>query len=207
MPPVSRARPRSSTHAQPVPRSAQTSGGAKYRSPDDPAARKSFVRGIISGHYHPAATMSSRRPDEFKRAGRQAPMRTVVAALITRGTKLLICQRRRDDKFPLLWEFPGGKVERGESLADALARELREELGVAATIGKEVYRTRHRYSELQNEFLLIFFHASIASGASPANLSFERIEWTDPSALPQYDFLPADQELIRLLSTRAIALD
>jgi 8-oxo-dGTP diphosphatase len=151
--------------------------------------------------------MSSKRPDELKRAAGQAPMRTVVAALITRETKLLICQRRRDDKFPLLWEFPGGKVERGESLADALARELREELGVAATIGKEVYRTRHRYSELQNEFLLIFFRASIASGASPANLSFERIEWTDPSALPQYNFLPADQELIRLLSTRAIALD
>jgi 8-oxo-dGTP diphosphatase len=143
----------------------------------------------------------------LQRAPGQAPLRTVVAALITRETKLLICQRKRGDSFALRWEFPGGKVESGESLAEALARELREELGVAATIGEEVYRTRHRYSELRDEFLLIFFRASLASGASPVNLAFERFEWTDPPSLPQYDFLPADKELIRLLSSRTIALD
>lgn len=134
-------------------------------------------------------------------------MRTVVAALITQGRKLLICQRRRTGPFPLLWEFPGGKVESGESPAGALARELWEELGVAATVGEEVYRTRHRSSELRNELLLIFFRARLAAPTSPVNLAFERFEWVDLPALPQYDFLPADKELIRLLSTHAIQLD
>ncbi len=66
-------------------------------------------------------------------------MLTVVAALIQSEGKLLVCQRRRGSKFELLWEFPGGKVEPGETLEYALERELREELGVAARIGLEVH--------------------------------------------------------------------
>ena len=131
-------------------------------------------------------------------------MQTVVAALISRDSKLLICQRRRGDSHALRWEFPGGKVEAGESPAEALARELREELGVAATIGTEVYRTRHRYGELQDERILIFYRASIDDSALLQNLVFERFEWAGPSALPQYDFLPADKELINLLASRSI---
>lgn len=134
-------------------------------------------------------------------------MRTVVAALITQDRKLLICQRKHTGPFPLLWEFPGGKVEPGESAADALARELREELGVTAAVGEEVYRTRHRYPEMRDDLLLIFFRARLAGGASPVNLAFERFEWADLSALPQYDFLPADSELIRRLSAHTIELD
>jgi len=134
-------------------------------------------------------------------------VRTVVAALITRDSKLLVCQRKRNDSHPLQWEFPGGKVEAGESPAEALARELREELGVAATIGSEVYRTRHQYKDLPEEFLLIFFWAHIGDSASLQNLAFERFEWAAPSALSRYDFLPADKELIDLLASGSIRVD
>ena len=134
-------------------------------------------------------------------------MLTVVAALIVRDSKLLVCQRRRDDSHGLQWEFPGGKVEPGESLAQALTRELREELGIDATIGKEIYRTRHRYQESQTELSLIFFQANIDDSSPLHNLAFERFEWADISALLQYEFLHADKELIELLASRAIRLD
>jgi 8-oxo-dGTP diphosphatase len=134
-------------------------------------------------------------------------MRTVVAALIGRDSKLLVCQRRRDDSHALRWEFPGGKVESGESPAEALVRELREELGVAATIGAEVYRTRHRYSGLQDELVLIFYWATISESVLLQNLVFEHFEWASPSALPHYDFLPADKELIALLASGSIRVD
>jgi 8-oxo-dGTP diphosphatase len=132
---------------------------------------------------------------------------TVVAALITRNSKLLVCQRKRNDTHPLQWEFPGGKVEPGESLAEALTRELREELGVSATIGAEVHRTRHRYRELPDDLLLIFFLATIEDSALLQNLQFEKYEWADPSLLRNYDFLPADKDLVESLARGSILMD
>ncbi len=134
-------------------------------------------------------------------------MITVVAALIRDNGRLLICQRRRDDRFGLKWEFPGGKVQPPETPAAALARELAEELGVSATIGREVYRAHYRYTELADDLELIFFSASLP-GAPDApllrNLAFERVEWVASDALTQYDFLPADLELVTLLSTGSL---
>jgi 8-oxo-dGTP diphosphatase len=134
-------------------------------------------------------------------------MKTVVAALICRGGKVLVCQRRRNDTFALQWEFPGGKVEMGESPIDALERELREELGVAATIGDEIYRTKHRYGDLAADLSLIFYRASVQADSLLENLAFERFEWADPSELLRYRFLAADKELIALLVRREIVLD
>jgi 8-oxo-dGTP diphosphatase len=125
-------------------------------------------------------------------------MRVVVAALIEREGSLLVGQRRRGDKFALKWEFPGGKVRPEESPEQALARELREELGVGATIGAEVFRTRHRYSALSHELLLIFFSARI--DAEPENLAFEQVCWVERARLESYDFLPADRELVARLA-------
>lgn len=125
-------------------------------------------------------------------------MRVVVAALIERDGSLLVGQRRRGSNFALKWEFPGGKVRSKESLEEALARELREELGVGATIGPEIYRTRHRYNELSHELLLIFFSARIAG--EPENLVFEQVAWVERSRLESYDFLPADRELVARLA-------
>ena len=71
-------------------------------------------------------------------AKRQNQMKQVVAAIIVRDSKILICQRTEDQAMPLKWEFPGGKVERDEDLKDALHRELDEELGIDAVIGRKV---------------------------------------------------------------------
>ena len=131
----------------------------------------------------------------------------VAAALIVRNSRLLVCQRHRDDSHPLQWEFPGGKVEPGESPAQALARELREELGVDARIGKELYRTRHRYADSLSGFGLIFFHVDVDDSAPLQNLVFEKFEWADISSLPRYDFLEADKELVNLLASRSIQLN
>jgi 8-oxo-dGTP diphosphatase len=134
-------------------------------------------------------------------------MTTVAAALIFRDSKLLVCQRHREDTHALQWEFPGGKVEPGESPAEALARELREELGVEAVIGKELFRTRHRYREFQAELELIFFRAEVDRAAPLQNLVFERFEWSDVTTLPEYDFLQADKEFVGLLASRSIPLE
>ena len=125
-------------------------------------------------------------------------MKTVVAALIPSGGKLLVCQRRRTDSFGLMWEFPGGKLEPGETPAQAIARELHEELGVIARIGREIYRTRHQYSELAEPIDLIFFTATV-NPAEIRNLAFEAMEWRDPSDLANLNFLPADRELVEKL--------
>ena len=135
------------------------------------------------------------------------PELEVVAALILRDSRILVCQRRRDDSHPLQWEFPGGKVEPGEIPQDALARELREELGIEAVIGRELFRTRHQYREFGQALELIFFQASVDRSVPLQNLVFERFEWADPSALPNYDFLQADVEFVALLASNAILLD
>ena len=126
-------------------------------------------------------------------------MITVVAALIESDGKLLVCQGRRGSTFELLWEFPGGKARSGESLEAALARELREELGVTATIGAAIYRTTHHYAEMSEPIELVCFWAS-APPNKIRNRVFERIEWRAPETLPELEFLPADRELIEMLA-------
>jgi len=132
-------------------------------------------------------------------------MLTVVAALIQHEGKLLCCQRRRGSRFELQWEFPGGKRENGETLPDALIRELREELGVAARVGPEVHRLRHQYGSTGMPFELVFFSVS-APADEIQNLEFERIEWRKPRDLPKLDFLEADRDLVAKLASGAIRL-
>jgi 8-oxo-dGTP diphosphatase len=125
----------------------------------------------------------------------------VVAALIEADGKLLVCQRRRTDSFGLMWEFPGGKLEPGETPAEALARELQEELGVDAQIGPEIFRTRHQYSELGEAIDLIFFSATVTP-ADIRNQAFETMEWRQPQTLHELNFLPADREFVAMLSRK-----
>jgi 8-oxo-dGTP diphosphatase len=126
-------------------------------------------------------------------------MLTVVAALIEADGTILVCQRRRGDTFELMWEFPGGKLQAGETPEQALARELREELSVEAVVGPEVFRTRHRYAEMSEEIELIFFALTVESTAV-RNIVFESMEWRAPEALSELNFLPADREFVGMLA-------
>jgi len=132
-------------------------------------------------------------------------MLTVVAALIESDGKLMACQRKRGSRFELFWEFPGGKTEPGETLEAALARELREELGVEAKIGPEIHRLRHKYGDAGEPFELVFFAATVAP-REVKNLEFEQIQWCKIASLPQLNFLPADRDLIQKLASGEIRL-
>ena len=126
-------------------------------------------------------------------------MLTVVAGLIEADGKVLVCQRRRGDAFELMWEFPGGKLQAGETPTVGLARELREELDVEAVVGAEVFRTRHLYAEMSEEIELIFFAISVEP-AAVRNIVFENMEWRGRRTLGELNFLPADREFVRKLT-------
>jgi 8-oxo-dGTP diphosphatase len=122
-------------------------------------------------------------------------MKHVVAALIFKDGKVLVCQRTRHQTMPLKWEFPGGKIEEGEQPRDALRRELDEELGIHAKIGQEVARIRHEYSgggSVELRFFVVHeYHGEIE------NKIFRDVRWSPRSELSQYDFLEADLSLVR----------
>ncbi|HUN84111.1 MAG TPA: (deoxy)nucleoside triphosphate pyrophosphohydrolase [Terracidiphilus sp.] len=121
-------------------------------------------------------------------------LRFVAAALIVRGAEVLICQRRADQPMAHQWEFPGGKIEPGESPEQALARELDEELGIQATIGPHVTHIRHNYRH-GGAVDLQFFAVHRFSGELQ-NRIFQQLKWVKLEDLPAYDFLAADRGLI-----------
>lgn len=125
-------------------------------------------------------------------------LRFVAAALILRGGEILICQRRADQPMALQWEFPGGKIEPGESAEQALARELDEELGIRATVGPLVTRIRHNYRHGGAVDLQFFVVREFAGEIE--NRIFSQVVWAPLEKLPEYDFLPADRGLIRDLA-------
>ena len=127
-------------------------------------------------------------------------------ALVDADGRVLLTARPPGKSMAGLWEFPGGKVEEGESLPAAIGRELYEELAVTAQIGDEVFRTLHRYRGIADNLLVVFFRADIRDKDVPQNLVFERIEWADLVSLPRYDFLQADRELTAFLASRVIPL-
>ena len=121
----------------------------------------------------------------------------VVAAVMERDGLILIGQRRQQDRHPLKWEFPGGKVEPGEEPRAALERELAEELNVRATIGEEIVRYEYQYPN-RAPILLIFYRVREFTGEIE-NRAFERIVWERADRLPEYDFLDGDVDFVRRL--------
>ncbi|MFR9215938.1 MAG: (deoxy)nucleoside triphosphate pyrophosphohydrolase [Ruthenibacterium sp.] len=124
----------------------------------------------------------------------------VVAALIWRDGKFLICQRPAHKARGLLWEFVGGKVEPGETKQQALVRECREELGIETAVGDVFMEVTHTYPDLTVHLTL--FHVSIVQG-EPQRLEHEDMRWILPEDIPQYVFCPADEAILQKLRRRA----
>ena len=128
----------------------------------------------------------------------QLCMQTVVAALLWRGSRILIAQRAAGEPHPLEWEFPGGKVEPGESPEAALKRELQEELGIEAVIGPEYTRYEFAYP-LKSPLSLRFFTVTAFDCEPQTRGMFQQLVWEDPERLSGYEFLAGDLPLIQLL--------
>ncbi|MGA2169491.1 MAG: (deoxy)nucleoside triphosphate pyrophosphohydrolase [Terracidiphilus sp.] len=137
--------------------------------------------------------MQEDQPNSTKRSAGPA-LRFVAAALIVRGGEVLIGQRRPDQPMALRWEFPGGKIESGESPEQALVRELEEELGIQAVVGPRITRIRHNYRH-GGAVDLQFFAVHEFSGEMQ-NRIYHEVRWTRLEDLPGYDFLAADRSLI-----------
>jgi 8-oxo-dGTP diphosphatase len=127
-------------------------------------------------------------------------IRVVTAVIEREDRRLLIGQRRREDSSPLKWEFPGGKVKIGESLEQALARELREELDVTLLRAVPISRVEHKYGGNIGSLSILFFAVTIRESVLHPG-PFEQVAWVLPRELGQYDFLAANHRLIAELAT------
>ncbi len=121
----------------------------------------------------------------------------VVAALIWDGDKFMICQRPANKARGMLWEFVGGKVEPGETKQKALIRECQEELAITLSVGDEFMTVVHEYPDITVRLTL--FHATIAEGV-PQMLEHNDIQWITVDQIPDYEFCPADVEILRRLT-------
>lgn len=120
----------------------------------------------------------------------------VVAGVIIEDGRILICQRQAGRFGAHQWEFPGGKVEPGEEPQGCLRRELKEELGIDAVIGPELYRITHHYPDRSVD--LAFYRVEAYEGR-PVNREFRTLQWVERNRLGHFDFLEADRSFIRAL--------
>ena len=120
-------------------------------------------------------------------------MTEVVAALIWKNNKFMICQRPAHKARGLLWEFVGGKVEPGETKEQALIRECKEELDILLSVGDVFMDVIHEYPDITVHLTL--FNATIAEG-EPQKLEHNDIQWIMPKEISNYEFCPADKEIL-----------
>jgi 8-oxo-dGTP diphosphatase len=126
----------------------------------------------------------------------------VAAGIIRRNGLILACQRKAQSRYPLKWEFPGGKLEPGEQPASALARELQEELNIEAVIGEEFYRQEWEYPQSagnDGRFRVHYYFVSSFRG-EPENRTFEQIRWVTPHELQGMDILEGNREAVERLA-------
>jgi mutator protein MutT len=121
----------------------------------------------------------------------------VAAAIIMKGGRYLICRRGEGGSCAHLWEFPGGKRERGETPEECLWRECREELGVDIHIRTVFEKTTYRYPD--REIAFTFFLADIIAGDITPTVH-EAVRWVLPSELKNFKFCPADVGIVNLLN-------
>ena len=123
-------------------------------------------------------------------------MKDVSAGIIVRNGKIFIAQRPEGKPLPNVWEFPGGKLEAGETLAQALARELREELAITVQPGAALWDTVYAYPDVTVH--LTFLPACLA-GQTPRALEHHALRWLHPAEAHLADFCPADQRFLQAL--------
>jgi 8-oxo-dGTP diphosphatase len=128
----------------------------------------------------------------------------VVAGLIVRDGRLLITQRTQPPALAGNWEFPGGKIEEGEAPEVALARELREEIGVDVRVGRIWDVLFHRYPDF--DLIMLVYACAIADG-EPRAVDVGDLAWVLPVELPRWDILPADRPLVERLRTEGLPSD
>lgn len=123
----------------------------------------------------------------------------IVTAAIIRNLcgEILICQRPENKSCPLLWEFPGGKLEANETLQECLARECMEELGIEIEVQTEIGVTNYRYQTFEVE--IHFFESNLVAG-TPQGLEHKQILWVAPNRFSEYDFCPADIDILHKLT-------
>ena len=126
-------------------------------------------------------------------------MTEVVAALIWKNNKFMICQRPAHKARGLLWEFVGGKVESGETKEQALIRECKEELNVLLSVNDVFMDVVHEYPDITVHLTL--FDATIADG-EPQKIEHNDIQWITPSEIANYEFCPADKEILERIQNR-----
>ena len=128
-------------------------------------------------------------------------VRDVAAGLIVCNGLILIAQRKHGKSLEYKWEFPGGKLEDGETLQECLAREMMEEMQLEVTVGEHFIDSAYDY-----DFGTIILHAYWATCASPDIAvvnEHEQYKWVTITELPQYDFAPADKPIIAALLRQA----
>lgn len=128
----------------------------------------------------------------------------VVAGLIARAGRVLITQRTQPPALAGKWEFPGGKIEDGESPEAALARELREEIGVGVRVGRIWDVLFHRYPDFD---LVMLVYACAITDSEPRAIEVGDLAWVLPEELPRWDVLPADRPLVERLRIEGLPPD
>lgn len=124
-------------------------------------------------------------------------MTEVVAALIWKEDKFMICRRPPHKARGMLWEFVGGKVETGETKAQALIRECREELAVTISVGEMFMDVLHEYPDITVHLTVL--NAIITEGV-PQKLEHVDIKWITPDEISSYEFCPADEEILKKIT-------
>ena len=163
---------------------------------DQPGIYHALLRFVCSSSIYTGLVVKSRSNLSQRHSG--PALRFVAAALIVRDGEVLIGQRRPDQPMASLWEFPGGKIEPGESPEQALVRELTEELGIQAEVGPPLTRIRHNYRHGGAVDLRFFTVRNFAGEIQ--NLIYQQVRWVKLGDLPSYEFLAADRGLIRDLA-------
>lgn len=165
--------------------------GAQVCTPRNPQCAACPLAGDCAAR---ALGLQAERPVLTKKP--PVPHYLVTAAVLRRDGSVLLARRPADGLLGGLWEFPGGKVEAGESLEQALARELREELGVQAAPGASLGMYRHAYTHFK--VTLYAFECDLLQG-EPQPLSASELAWVPPAALPAYPMGKIDRQIARRL--------